>query len=64
MEASLFWRKGEVRYTKKYVCIHCKLEVSKLPPLKSNECPYGYNHAFIKPSAIIEDALRPLKEQQ
>jgi len=40
--------------SKKFMCIHCKKEFSKIPLITPNECPYGYEHKIIKKTAIIE----------
>lgn len=44
--------------TKKYLCIHCKEQFDKLPPVKANECRAGYRHDLIK------NEKRPQEEVQ
>jgi len=43
----------------KYLCIHCKKEFDKLPPVKQNECFAGYYHMFVKKSDLIDIDARP-----
>lgn len=38
----------------KYLCVNCKQEFDKIPPMKPNECISGYYHTFIKKSSIIK----------
>ena len=33
---------------KQYICIHCKQEFCKVPPVELNECRYGIKHFIVK----------------
>ena len=42
----------------KYLCINCKKEFQKIPPLKLNECQYGHRHRIVKKTAIMSNDKR------
>jgi len=48
---------------KKYLCINCKKEFDKLPPIIKNECSSGYYHKFVKSSYIIPDNKRKFDKE-
>jgi DNA-directed RNA polymerase subunit RPC12/RpoP len=36
----------------KYICIHCKMNFTKIPKYKKNECHTAYSHFIVKKSRL------------